>query len=97
MSEHKYNDAYSKGFKAGKKQAFTGYCMQCYDELSPYEQAKLMVEWGADIPNVLDKIRVEIEQAYCKVTNDYDKGRNYGLYMAIEMIDKYRAESENKK
>ena len=43
---------------------------------------------------VLDKIRAEIEQAYCKVTNDYDQGRNYGLYMAIQIIDKYTAESE---
>ncbi|MBO7734249.1 MAG: hypothetical protein J6S67_16915 [Methanobrevibacter sp.] len=41
---------------------------------------------------VLDKIRAEIEQAYCKVTNDYDHGRNYGLYMAIQIIDKYKAE-----
>lgn len=46
---------------------------------------------------VLDKIRAEIEQAYCKVANDYDHGRNYGLYMAIQIIDKYKAESEDKK
>ena len=31
---------------------------------------------------VLDKIRAEIEQGYCVVNNDYDHGRNYGLYMA---------------
>ena len=45
---------------------------------------------------VLDKIRAEIEQACCKVTNDYDKGRNYGLYIATEIINKYKAESEDK-
>lgn len=45
-----------------------------------------------EINAVLDKIRAEIEQAYCKVANDYDHGRNYGLYMAIQIIDKYKAE-----
>lgn len=43
---------------------------------------------------VLDKIREEIEQAYCIVRDDYDKGRNYGVYMAIQIIDKYKLESE---
>lgn len=42
---------------------------------------------------VLDKIRAEIEQAYCKVANDYDHGRNYGLYMAMQIIDKYKTGS----
>ena len=88
MSEHKYNDAYSKGFEAGKKQAFTGYCMQCYDELSPYEQAKLMVEWGADIPNVLDKIRAEIIEMRSR--------QNVGVLEGLDIIDKYKAESEDK-
>jgi len=39
---------------------------------------------------VLDKIRAEIEQSYCTVNNDYDHGRNYGLYMATQIIDKYK-------
>lgn len=43
---------------------------------------------------MLNKIRSEIEQAYCIVANDYDNGRNYGLYMATQIIDKYKAESE---
>ena len=47
--------------------------MECYDELSWYEQAKLMVEWGADIPNILDKIRAEIlEEKDCAYA-DFDK------------------------
>jgi hypothetical protein len=45
---------------------------------------------------VLDKIRAEIEQSYCKVENDYDQGRNYGLYMSMQILDKYKAESEEK-
>ena len=43
---------------------------------------------------VLDKIRAEIEEGYCVVNNDYDHGRNYGLYMATQIIDKYKVESE---
>ena len=43
---------------------------------------------------VLGKIRAEIEQSYCKVENDYDQGRNYGLYMSMHILDKYKAESE---
>lgn len=42
----------------------------------------------------LDKIRAEIEQT----AKDYDKfadyRRIYGLWIALEIIDKYRAESE---
>lgn len=41
---------------------------------------------------ILDKIRAEIEQGYCKVENDYDKGRNMGLHIAMQIIDKYRGE-----
>lgn len=91
MSEHKYNDAYSKGFEAGKKQAFTGYCMQCYDELSPYEQAKLMVEWGADILEVLDKIRVELH-----ATAEMHEDGDYYLReeWIDEIIDKYKESEE---
>ncbi len=43
---------------------------------------------------ILDKVRAEIKQGYCEVNNDYDRGRNYGLYMATQIIDKYKAESE---
>lgn len=39
---------------------------------------------------ILDKIKAEIKQSYCTVNNDYDHGRNYGLYMAIQIIDKYK-------
>ena len=44
---------------------------------------------------ILDKIKTEIEQSYCTVNNDYDHGRNYGLYIAIQIIDKYKTEKEN--
>jgi len=60
--------------------------------------------YGADIDRaikaleqepVIDKIRAEIEQGYCEVEDDYDRGRNMGLYIAMQIIDKYKAESED--
>ena len=45
---------------------------------------------------VLDKIRDEIVQEYTKFRNKSDmwNERAYGLGMALEIIDKYKAESE---
>ena len=52
MSQHKYNDAYNKGFKDGKKKAFDGWVEQCYDELPPKEQIELLMKQGAKLPTV---------------------------------------------
>lgn len=45
---------------------------------------------------VLDKIRAEIEE----IAKDYDKFADYrrvrGLWIAIEIIDKYKTESKDK-
>lgn len=35
----------------------------------------------------LDTVKAEIEQGICTAKNDYDKGRNYGLYMATQILD----------
>ena len=47
-----------------------------------------------DNENVLDKIRSEIEQT----AKDYDEfddyRRVYGLWIAVDIIDKYKAETE---
>ena len=40
---------------------------------------------GNGIP--LDDVKAEIEQGICTANNDYDKGRNYGLYMATQILD----------
>jgi len=49
-----------------------------------------------DKVKVLDKIRAEIEQT----AKDYDKFDDYrrvrGLWIALDIIDKYKAESEDK-
>ena len=42
----------------------------------------------------ISQLRGEIEQGKCEVNNDYDRGRNYGLFMVTQIIDKY-AESED--
>lgn len=46
---------------------------------------------------ILDKIRNEIEQ----IAKDYEKFDDYrrkrGLWIAIDIIDKYKGESEDKK
>lgn len=42
----------------------------------------------------LDDVKAEIEQGYCMANNDYDKGRNYGLYMATQILDNIGKESE---
>jgi len=63
--------------------------------LSTFEAIEKAYNMGvSEREAVLDKIRAEIEQSYCKVENDYDQGRNYGLYMSMQILDKYKAESE---
>ena len=44
-----------------------------------------------EVNAVLDKIRAEID-SYCSDNRD----RNDGLYIAMKIIDKYKAESEDK-
>ncbi len=45
---------------------------------------------------VLDKIRAEIVKKHLSVIekNDFDNGRTYGYEEVLEIIDKYKAESE---
>lgn len=68
---------------------FTEKKMSIIDYINAYTD-----EGVTTADDVLDKIRAEIEQGYCKVENDYDRGRNMGLHIAVQIIDKYR-ESEN--
>ena len=46
---------------------------------------------------MLDKIRAEIEETYMNMTYQENKDRKatWGLRMALQIIDKYNAESEN--
>lgn len=46
--------------------------------------------------DVLDKIRAEIVKKHLSIVekNDFDNGRTYGYEEVIEIIDKYKAESE---
>ena len=47
---------------------------------------------------VLDKIRTEIDQKQYDFMDDkdYDEGIRFGLMLAYQIIDKYKAESEDK-
>ena len=59
---------------------------------SPRTQEQ-MLDMLASIPSaelsVIEDIKAEINSAYVKVENDYDHGRNYGLYMAMQIINKH--------
>ena len=47
------------------------------------------------INDVLDKIRAEIDEQYDRV-HPYDISCAEGLEMALNIVDKYKAESEDK-
>ena len=59
---------------------------------SPRTQGQ-MLDMLNSIPSaelsVIEDIKAEINSGYVKVENDYDHGRNYGLYMAMQIINKH--------
>ena len=59
-----------------------------------YELLADVLEAEEEQEPILDKIRAEIEQ----IAKDYDKFADYrrvrGLWIALKIIDKYKAESE---
>jgi len=91
------HDEMDKVMEEVKKAATPQYTDAEIQKMQEMEQAEIekAYELGKSV-DILEKIREEIEKAYCKVEDDYDKGRNYGLYMATQIIDKYKAESEDK-
>lgn len=83
-----YNDFFFAD-KGSQKGIYCSYCGKWLKWADKNEQNLAMKQ-----EPILDKIRSEIEQGYCTVNNDYDHGCNYGLYIATQIIDKYKAESE---
>lgn len=65
-----------------------------YEKNDIVEATYSYIYHGTPLDDVFDKIRAEIEQGYCEVEDDYDRGRNMGLYIAMQIIDHYKAESE---
>jgi hypothetical protein len=59
------------------------------------EIVEALEEWEEQ-GTVLDEIRSEIEETYMNITYQENKNRKaaWGLRKALEIIDKYRAESE---
>lgn len=47
------------------------------------------VQNSTPLEKVFEDIKADIDGAYVKVENDYDQGRNYGLYMATQIIYKH--------
>ena len=103
MSEHKYKEVYNKGFEDGKRCAFTGYCQQCYDELPLKDQVELMIKYGANKPNVIVKIKEEIETLKAmkedlllncgdKITETIGRAEIIGMDQALFVVSKYIAE-----
>lgn len=59
------------------------------------ESFKKMKPFTEEINSVLDEIRTEIEQKqYAFILDrDFDEGVRFGLMLAYQIIDKYKAES----
>ena len=69
----------------------------CYVTSDDEDALKVVIQALEQEP-VLDKIRAEIEETYMNITYQENKGKKatWGLRKALEIIDKYTAESENK-
>ena len=66
---------------------------KCSQEQEIYEKAyKEGYEKGLE---VLDEIIDMIDEGRCVVNNEYDRGRNYGLYIATEIVDQYRTKNKS--
>ena len=63
---------------------------------SDYDKALKMAIKSLEQEPILDKIRAEIDKQYDRV-HPYNISCADGLEMALEIIDKYKAESEDKK
>ena len=63
---------------------------------TPFDKAILYAIKVMEQEPILDKIRAEIDKQYDRV-HPYNISCADGLEMALEIIDKYKAESEDKK
>lgn len=63
MGEHKYREAYSRGFRAGQDDAFSTVVYECLDEMPPLERAVALQKLGATlkVDYILDDIISEIK------------------------------------
>ena len=67
----------------------------CYT-IAEYQKAKAMAIKELNQVGVLDKIRAEIEEIELNITyaENHKVGGTWGLRKALDIIDKYTAESE---
>ena len=86
MGEHKYKEAYDKGYEEGKKHAFDGWVEQCYDELPRKEQIELLMKQGAKLPTaepqtaewIWDENRIMYVCSKCKGNPTEGTGYSHG-------------------
>ena len=79
----------SKPFLAHSELTDCIYIIDGDDKYEVTEQCISAMKATNRMPNVLDKIKSEID-SHCSDNRD----RNDGLYIAMKIIDKYKAESE---
>ena len=86
--------------KNGKRLSQTESQIACAYFQGKYDAAmELKVGNNSNTNEVIDKIRAEIEEVYLNTTYkenqaSYKVGGSWGLRKALEIIDKYKAESE---
>ena len=78
------------------------YCRRrCLTMITDEFMAHIIADSGKSIRAIpsaepkIDRIKMAIQEAYCNPQNDYDRGRNYGLHMAIQiMLNAVRGEQD---
>lgn len=83
-------------FLADKENQIGIYCSYCGKWLKWANKDEQNLRMKQE--SVLDKIRAEIDQKQYDfmADKDYDEGIRFGLMLAYQIIDKYKAESEDK-
>lgn len=67
-----------------------------YPDVKNYREALVIAIEALEQESILDKIKAEIDQKQYDFMDDkdYDEGIRFGLMLAYQILDKYRAESE---
>lgn len=104
--QHRWGQAYEAGVKDGLEQELCEDVVSRTEVLNLVRfnafHVKSQIKAIENMPSVtpqeptLDKIREEIVKKHLSVMekNDFESGRTYGYEEILEIIDKYKAESE---
>ena len=95
LSCKRYDDA--SGYTRSKAKSIRTACAIREEKYADYyKEISAIMRKYQEMQGSLDKVRSEIEQEYTKLRNKSDmwNERACGLGTALEIIDKYKAESE---